>query len=585
MFLNYNVNNGLILSDFGMVSNYSSWLTLATEIARGNLFPIDPYLGQGGMGIRFFPYLSLWITGGLISAFGWEWTLLIGSTILPTSSYILMVLIYRIYLPLRWAIALSALGVLGFNSVPFRDFMANIIMGSGWTDLGVISQPDIMGFPFPAVSLLLFLFVFYLSIQRKYLSTRRMFFLSIAWGLQSQIHILNLIFGLPFWLIFLALTIWRSNKNSWSNKQSRQWIIQVFIVGISCVPMVFCILNQTNQDIGLQALAGANQGESGVGYFFFVAYFILPLAILKLAYFIFRIDGYELIYKFIPVWTIMFVELMVTLAWELFGVGIPSALVFSRMGLFFCHLFYFTPVIYCMNSSHSNYSLGTEAYGVSVRVRLFLSWLFQEASKVYLPIFLVLLTGFAMASTNKVHQSFYEESTLDIHGREKALRYLIKESQPGDVLIGPDNYINLTLPINGRYGTLWSNAINSTIDSGEVMERFATYAKVFNWTEDQYLLFMLPGDVPFNDYRGVFDFLSTDVIPGLGYWLVFHNKRLEAGEYNDYLFESREVYASVKVENKLKEYNVKRVLLKGQLEFLANVPTKVVGEYTLYYLQ
>ena len=221
--------NGLIFGDYWAISNHVSWLPLSAEIARGNIFPIDPLLGQGGSGIGFFPYLSLWITGVLIALFGTGVTLLIGSTLLPTMSYFFMVLIYRRYLPWRWSISLSALGILGFNSAPFREFLASLMAGDGWEDFGIINSPDVIGFPFPAISLLSFLVLFYLSVQRTYLSRRRLVILSIAWGLQTQIHLLNAVFGIPFWFPFLALNIWRSNRNNWTKQRTLELLTQFFI--------------------------------------------------------------------------------------------------------------------------------------------------------------------------------------------------------------------------------------------------------------------------------------------------------------------------------------------------------------------
>ena len=37
---------GIVLGDYWSISNQVTWLPLSVEISRGNLFPIDPFLGQ-----------------------------------------------------------------------------------------------------------------------------------------------------------------------------------------------------------------------------------------------------------------------------------------------------------------------------------------------------------------------------------------------------------------------------------------------------------------------------------------------------------------------------------------------------------
>ena len=79
-------------------------------------------------GFRFFPYLSLWISAFLIYIFGTPGSVLYGSLVFPFFSYIILTLIYKRYLPWGWSISLSSLGILGFSSAPFREFLAGLLM-------------------------------------------------------------------------------------------------------------------------------------------------------------------------------------------------------------------------------------------------------------------------------------------------------------------------------------------------------------------------------------------------------------------------------------------------------------------------
>jgi hypothetical protein len=574
--------SGTILGDYWAISSQATWLPLAAEVSRGNLFPIDPFSGQGDSAFRFFPYISLWLSGLLISIFGVGGSLFIGSSIIPTLSYIFMVLIYRCFLNWRWSISLSVLGILGFNAAPFREFLIGIFLGGDWINLGADSLPGAIGFPFPAISLLSFLMVFYFSIQRGYMSNQRSIILSIAWGLQSQIHIINLIFGIPFWFLFLALKIWRSTNHHWSYDESKRLAMNMIIVASICLPMVVSIWSQFNHGLGLDYLSGSEKGSNSFDWFFIIAYCFFPLLVLQIAYKVFRVDPYELLLKFLPVWVAMSVELFLSLAWQLFGIGLPSELLLSRLGLFFLHIFYFTPAIYCMHRSTGSYYVGSESLLLSSRIRSFFIWLFRDASLVYLPIFLIFLTVFFLVSSEKVYQKFQDIGFINNQKSELIDNLLLSEIKPGEVLIGPDNVTNLLLPLKGRYGGLWTNRIISNSNSVEVIERFATYAKVIGWTEKQFLSFMLPGTKSFNYSDVMFDISGNNVVPGFGYWLTFHNNSMHSVELEDLSLQLIRIYNSTNLNKKLKDYGVRRIVLDNKLFHNFDVPPKKVENYLIF---
>ena len=548
--LSYSVNS---IGDYWAVSSQATWLPLIAEISRGNLFPIDPFLGQADSDFRFFPYLSLWFSGLLVSLFGIGGAFMIGSSILPTLSYVFMVLIYRCFLNWRWSISLSALGILGFIYEPFREFLMGILLGKGWLTLGADTLPGATGFPFPAISLLSFLIVFYLTIQRKYMSKRRSIILSIAWGLQSQIHIINLIFGVPVWFLFLGLKIWRLSKNNWSYKNTKQLFFHITIVAIFCIPMIISIWLQFNSGLGLDYLAGPSNDKNSFDWFFILAYCVIPLLLLRLAYGIFRVDPYEVLIKFLPVWVAMFVELSLALSWHFFAIGLPSELLQSRLGLYFLHIFYFTPAIYCMHRSIGSYSIGSESLLLSYKIRSFCTWLFKDASLIFLPFFLILLSVFFLVSSEKSYNKFQDFGFLNNQKSELIYSLLTSEIKPGEVLIGPDNVTNMTLPIRGRYGGLWTNQIISNASLSEIIERFATYAKVTGWTEKQFLKFMLPSIKPFNQSELLLDISGNEVVPGLGYWLTYHNNLLNSVQLEDFSSELIRVYSSINLNEKIND--------------------------------
>ncbi len=572
--------NKLTYGDYWILSNHTSWLSLSNEISRGNIFLNSSLLNYEESGLRFFPYLSLWFSGLLIYIFGESNTLLISSILFPTLSYIFLTLIYQHYLSWRWSISFAALGVLGFSSIPFRDFLLELITNTESSSVGFLNSPDILDFPFPSISLLLFLIVFYLSIKRKYMSKKRAIALSVLWGIQSQVHIINIIFGIPFWLGLLALRMWRSNENHWSTQQSRQLLINFGVILVICIPMLVSIFTNPVQSGGLELLSGTSERSFFIDWL--VYYFLMPLVVLGIVYSMFRIDPYELLFKFLPVWVAMLVELLLVLTWELLGVGISSELLFSRVGLFFLHIFYFVPAIYYMHREHIPYYSGTEALPISNKVRSFLIWFFKDASLLYLPLFVIFLSSFSISLSEKSFD-FIKNTSVPIHqNNQRTISLVTNNLQYGDLVVGPNNLTNISIMSKGEYNTLWSNRVISTLDEKTVIDRFALYAKLIGWSEKEFLLFMLPSNDEFKYSNTILDLSSPNAIPGLGYWMTYNNKEISIREKNSFSTKLRNLYNSTNIMEKLMEYNVKRIVVLGQPEYIKTIDSRVDGEYSVF---
>ena len=569
----------LLISDYWILSNHVSWIALSNEVSQGNFFPAYSFHDYTVSEFRFFPYLSLWFSGFLIYIFGVTDSVLVGSTLLPVLSYIFMTLIFKNYLPWKWSISLASLGVLSFGSASFRDFLSGLIMGHGWLNLGVNNFPDIANFPFPAVSLLSFLFVFYLSIKKIHMSKRRMTLLSVFWGMQSQVHIVNAIIGVPFWIGLLVLLTFRSNRNRWGVDQTKQLLIQFFIVLLICLPAIFSIWDQIVNNEGLSLLVARSENLDPVNWFVITFYFVVPLIALVLTFWASRVDPYEIIYKFLPIWIVMSVELILVLLWSVFGIGIPTELLFNRITLFFLHIFYFIPPIYYMNRFKFNYHSGTESLLISKKIRSVLYWFFKDASLVYLPLFFLLLTAFSVSSSEKSFQYFKSDVVPAYKEFNKTMSLLSEDVSPGEVLIGPDNITNISLMYLGDYKTLWTNKLISTDNVNEVIERFALYAKIIGWDEDEFLLFMSPSNLTYSTKKLMLN--SRSAVPGLGYWLTFNNKIMKDVEVGKLALRLRDVYKKMNSSKKLKEYNVKKIVVYKDSAFANMSDGRVFDEYKI----
>jgi hypothetical protein len=496
-----------------------------------------------------------------------------------------MVLIYNNYLPLRWSISLSSLGILGFGSAPFRDFLFRLLTGEGWRDLGVNLFPDIVNFPFPSLSLLLFLTVFYLSIKRIRMSRKRMLLLSIFWALQSQIHIVNAIIGIPFWVALLGLTLWKSNRGHWTSVQTRQFLLQIVLIALICLPTFYAIWSQVSSEDGLTFVTGgmSDVGIMNIDWFFIFTYFVVPILALISTYKIFRIDPYEVVLKFLPVAIIMIIELTLVLLWWIFGIGIPSDLLLSRMGLFFLHILYYVPSIYCVHRAVFNFqSPESGFFKFLIKTRLVLSRFFKNLSSFYLPIFAVLLTIFSLSSSIKAFD-FFENFIIPNHENSNRVSKLMIARPIGQgVLIGPDNLTNISLMSKVDYETLWSNRVIGKISLNEATERFALYAKVVGWTEKEFVLFMTPSESLFKYSSKKISLTSSKSIPGLGYWLTLHNKVMGDSDVKKLTSKLIKIYQKTDIEKGIIRHNVVRIVVNNNSEYAKNNKGVLSSGYEIF---
>jgi hypothetical protein len=154
--------------------------------------------------------------------------------------------------------------------------------------------------------------------------------------------------------------------------------------------------------------------------------------------------------------------------------------------------------------------------------------------------------------------------------------------QYGDLVVGPNNLTNISIMSKGEYNTLWSNRVISTLDEKTVIDRFALYAKLIGWSEKEFLLFMLPSNDEFKYSNTILDLSSPNAIPGLGYWMTYNNKEISIREKNSFSTKLRNLYNSTNIMEKLMEYNVKRIVVLGQPEYIKTIDSRVDGEYSVF---
>lgn len=548
------------------LSNFASWLPLAEQVSRGNLLPVLPSVDADASGFSIYPYLTLWLHGLLVAVSGVRGTETIAHVVVPTACYVVFYRVLRLNLPRRWSIALAALALISFADVPLREFLRGLLEGYGWRELAPVQRPLVAHFPMPGLSLLAFLSVFYLSIRSRRLTLSWVSLLTVLWAVQSQVHPLNAVVGLAFWFATMPFRYRRQHAAAPARELAAVVAGQAAIAGALLVPALAAYLgfgeaaSLDAESLGL--VAGVTRGLPGAFYFF--TYFALPLALLALAYPVVRIDAYELFFRFWPVFVMMAVELALVLLYGLFGIGVPVATTFARIGIFI-HVLYYVPVLYYVARPGRAYHVGPESAPLAGMVRRGLAWCFNDASKVYLPLLLAALSLFALSGARA---SFLVQRDVTDPQLAAAWAQVEAARGPGGGTVVTELPVgNLLLPVATDHGTLWVNRFANRISLGESIERFALYARLLGWPEDRFVGMMTPGTLH-RDTPGALVTLDQEgvVEAGLGYWFTAHNLDMaDRDALARYQAMVRETYRTLDVPSAVERFDVRRVVAAGPL--------------------
>lgn len=556
----------IVVDPYSDFSDKSGWLPIAMEVAKGRLFPVTSTSGDVLNGLSYYPYLSLWLFGLLVALIGPGIALVASQVIFPTAVFILSALTFRLYLPRRWALMLAALGVMAYSRYPLRDFLVEIVTGSGWRQLGAVFRPDLANVPFPAISAFAFVAIFYLTMRNHRLTGRWITALTVAWALQTQVHLINALFGIPFWLTYMPLRLWLQRRNDGNNIADvlRIWGGQVLITALISAPALAGLAGWFNSGLGSADLfGGAASASNAPSKYYFAAYFVLPILLTMLVATVRRIDPFEVLTRFWPIILFMLLELILALLLPLLkGTGPLTELIFSRIGIFFLHMLYFVPLIHYAVRPHGTvqFSSGVEAKPIAIFLRGRLRWLFHDASLIYLPLLFVVLTQFAVASGEQAlaFQNQRAPAAKEIQAR---LDLLAKYRDGNKILVADENLAtNLNLHLID-YASLINNRFANQISVEDALERMGLYSHAVGWDEAAFLRFMLPKE----EYRGlpwdeVLDWTKASSVRGFGYWLVFHQHHLSQKERQELEIQLHQLFVTTDFASVAKRVGLKYVL-------------------------
>lgn len=553
IFFGISFESFFISASSSFFQSIQSWQPLISSVAEGKFSPAAPNASNAS-GFYFYPYFALWFYGialALVRDYG---VLLLSQVIFPTVCFILIIKIFNRYLSCGWSIAIAFLSTMSFSSLPFRQFLVGLILGDKTTKISTLQPLEILHFPFPSLSLFVFLALYYFSTKQVKLTKKRITGFTLLWALNTQIHLLDAFFGLIFWFTYFPIRFFRQEKLEQLHQLIPCIIPQLFLTVVLILP---ALLSLTGNVSDLEIVM---KNGDGVGLYYYLSYFALPLLGCVLAYFIFRIDVFEILLKFWHIYVLMFAELILISAIRFFDISVGFDIVKNRIPLFFLHFYYYVPVIYfATRPLYHDFKRGIESKKISAIIRSIAIWFFNSFSKFYLPLLVVLLVIFA-ASSSFEHFNYYKSlkqiTAAEIENFKKIDEQLAVAKNSTTAFADP---ILINLANAKSYKTLWPNRFSNNISQDEIILRVALHGKIFGWKIDEFTRFMLPGKL--QQGSGEIINLSENIADsGIGYWLVFHKKNLVEDEKKKYQEKLEKIYNEVNVSELLKNYGVTHIV-------------------------
>jgi len=527
--------------------NIYSWMPLIKGNFTELLFNGDylPYLTVG------FAKLTNIVGGKFLFFF-------LFNIVFPLSSIILSYLIFKRFIPSIWAIFLSLLLILVFKDYPFRDFLTELFLNQ--RVINNTNPPEIIFSPIPSFSTFCFLLLFYLSTLSRIISNKKIFIYTILWSLFIYIHPLDWIYGLVFWFGYFIVKLYRKEKKS--EKILSKTLFMVLINIILSIAIIYpALADLLNNQISYSALAITDLNLKD-NFYYIASYFFLPLLLLSVVTLLYKVDPYEIIINFWQIYLLMLVEIVILISLIFVDYsGLSESLVKYRIVQFFIHGYYFIPPLHFITrkkyfvKSQSNSKI---IFSLVILKKIIDSIFIKYKTIVVIPILFLLLLQITILSLenfknkNSMYNKYHSDINKTLNNIKTEKHHLVTDENIFDLIFISD--------FNDYGQSILKNRFSSGISENEFLERAIIFAKIKQWTVDEFLLFMMPGSMQKNtkiiNFYNNLEFLNS----GLGYYFNFHDIILSKDELINYKIKLKDMFVNIDEKNIIDKYIVSYII-------------------------
>lgn len=324
---------------------------------------------------HYSPYVSVFLNNIITSASA---KIFLGYCLFPSLVSVIIFMIFKKILSNNiWSFSLAFLSLTATENFPFIKFLLSFFRGFDFSSkVNLYENFEIMGFPIPSFSIFFFCVIFYLSLKTIQISNLKIYFITLLWLLMFHIHPVDGVIGNFYW-VSLVSVLYLQKKTQLKKKD-------IFFLSLIFIINIFIVLNQLNFD---SLEIKIDQSISLYSIFF---YFIFPIILMGVCFKILKIDPYEFNQKFLNIYLLMLIELVLVVA-SLNGLGLEIQMLENRITMFLLHFLYYVPIIYYLSKDEIFYLNSTSAKSNSGKLVICLYYIFNKYKNFYLLSFVFLI--------------------------------------------------------------------------------------------------------------------------------------------------------------------------------------------------
>jgi len=316
----------------------------------------------------FIPYLTSLIFKFLKDFLSVEIIAYFTVVIIPILILFITKKVFEFFLSSKLSFLLALLTQSVYNNINLRDLFLS------FDKIAVLMESDyllIFNFPFPSISVLLFLIILYKIINNRKLNTLvQISSITIFSFSFFYINAIDSFFLITAWLVSLFFDL---KKLSFKNK-----VLQIGLGLLILTPgLLYGDVKQIHE-------------YSSINLYNIIIYNLLPLIISALLYFIKRIDLKEVWFKFKIIYAFFFVEIFLNLLVYLKILNIDLLIANRQVLQFPIHMMYYLPLIYFLRRKPFQYNYGIESQKFSLKLSQ-ATYLLFEKSKNFVFYSLIIL--------------------------------------------------------------------------------------------------------------------------------------------------------------------------------------------------
>ncbi|MCD4830509.1 MAG: hypothetical protein K8R02_01725 [Anaerohalosphaeraceae bacterium] len=483
--------------------------------------------------------------------------LFVSHLVFPLCSFWLVFAIYKRYLSRWWALLLAFWGITFYCNFSLFGYLFGVIDNpADIINSASLSPLEIIRTPFPAFSFFAFILCFYISSRSYKISQRKYALLTILWSLNAYIYMVNFIAGVMFWFMFIVFSKYIAEKGFNVKAIAKTVFINAAIMTIIVSPLFMKFFFNTTTDMQIIANLGMYHRDVGLvfGHWGFFVTYLLPIILVILVIRIYCADYYELWYRFMPVIIMVGVELVMLNLHLLLGSFFHTQLFSIRIGNYFLLYLYFVPIIYFFSVPFKSLFHNTDRQKfATVFHDFFRNYVIKY--KIAISLVCIVLTSVHIVCSN---MRYYEHNKCSQLRMKSVYDNFGSLTSVGDgTVISQDLPVNLLLPALSVNGSLFINSFNNLVQTDQILDRLTLYARIFNWSSDRFLAFMMPGKTIDGLYtENDFVFSQKVFESGFGYWLAWHSRKMNIDQLEKYRQDLLIRFNNINIKEAVKKYDL-----------------------------